>query len=82
LTAEVALVAALLMLVIPFNGGLFIGTLGIPGVPGARCNWRLHLVSIFHHPETWKTFKGLPNHAHIAILQKEVHSNIMSIPPD
>jgi hypothetical protein len=48
----------------------------------APLDWRLHILPIFHHPETWKTFEGLPDHANIAILQKEVNSNAMAIPSD
>jgi hypothetical protein len=44
--------------------------------------WRLRIVPIFHHPETSKTFEGLPNHANITILQKEVNSNAMAVPSD
>jgi hypothetical protein len=48
----------------------------------APLDWRLCIVSISHHPETWKTFEGLPNHANIDILQKEVNSKAMAIPSD
>jgi hypothetical protein len=48
----------------------------------APLDCRLRIVPISHHPETWKTSEGLPNHANINILQKEVNSNAMAFPSD